>query len=54
MFDYSRFEALLKSAWSEDLKTYWQRIIAANRNWAVAQDDDLTFLLIRFEGAKDV
>jgi sigma-B regulation protein RsbU (phosphoserine phosphatase) len=53
MFDYSRFETLLKSAWSEDLKTYWQRIIQANRIWSVAQDDDLTFLLLKYDGEKN-
>lgn len=49
MFDYSRFTRLLQTAWSEDLETYWQQIYAGYQAWAVAQDDDLTFLMLRFE-----
>ncbi len=48
MFDYSRFTRLLQTAWAEDLETYWQQIYEGYQAWAVAQDDDLTFLMLRF------
>jgi hypothetical protein len=49
MFDYQRFNKLLKNAWHEDLETYWKNIIEVNKTWATSQDDDLTFMLIRYE-----
>lgn len=49
MFGYPRFLQLLKSAWNEDLETYWQGIHAGYRAWAENQDDDLTFLMLRRE-----
>lgn len=48
LFGYERFEQLLVSAWSNDLQQYWQNIMAANSAWAENQDDDLTFMLVRF------
>jgi len=50
MFGYPRFLQLLKSAWNEDLETYWQGIHAGYSTWAENQDDDLTFLIMRREG----
>ncbi|MEW6710028.1 MAG: SpoIIE family protein phosphatase [Candidatus Riflebacteria bacterium] len=49
VFDFARFEELLKNAWHEDLETYWQGIIAAYRAWSPMQDDDVTFLMVRYE-----
>ncbi len=49
MFGYPRFLQLLKSAWNEDLETYWQGIHSGYRAWAENQDDDLTFLMLRRE-----
>ncbi len=47
LFGYERFEELLAFAWSDNLEQYWENIMAANSAWAQAQDDDLTFMLIR-------
>ncbi len=47
---YSRFEKLLQTAWAEDLEEYWKNIMAGYNSWAVNQDDDLTFLMIRLSG----
>ncbi len=49
VFDFARFEELLKNAWNEDLETYWQGIIAAYRAWSPMQDDDVTFLMVSYE-----
>lgn len=49
VFDYPRFKALLQSAWDEDLELYWKNIMDGNRAWAAEQDDDLTFMIIRYE-----
>ncbi len=49
MFDYHRFIELLKKSFNKDLESFWQKIIEGNRQWAVRQDDDLTFMLIRYE-----
>ncbi|MFZ5952753.1 MAG: SpoIIE family protein phosphatase [Candidatus Rifleibacteriota bacterium] len=49
VFDFARFEELLKNAWHEDLETYWQGVIAAYRAWSPVQDDDVTFLMVRYE-----
>ncbi|MEW6709945.1 MAG: SpoIIE family protein phosphatase [Candidatus Riflebacteria bacterium] len=46
-FGYERFENLLQNAWTKDLEQYWNNIIDVNRKWAVNQDDDLTFMIIR-------
>ncbi|MFZ5951586.1 MAG: SpoIIE family protein phosphatase, partial [Candidatus Rifleibacteriota bacterium] len=46
-FGYERFENLLQNAWSENLEQYWNSIIDVNRKWALNQDDDLTFMMIR-------
>ncbi|PKL43887.1 MAG: hypothetical protein CVV41_08995 [Candidatus Riflebacteria bacterium HGW-Riflebacteria-1] len=50
MFGYTRFEKLLQAAWSEDLEEYWKNIMTAYNRWAVSQDDDLTFLMLRRSG----
>ena len=50
MFGYQRFAALLQSAWADDLEEYWQNIMSGYNSWAVNQDDDLTFMMIRFSG----
>ncbi|MDD3145715.1 MAG: SpoIIE family protein phosphatase [Candidatus Riflebacteria bacterium] len=52
-FGYRRFATLLQTAWDKDLEVYWQNIIDGYRSWAVAQDDDLTFLLLRQGGTDD-
>lgn len=48
-FGYQRFTDLLQSAWHSDLEVYWRNIIEGYRKWALCQDDDLTFLLLRLE-----
>ncbi|EKD81399.1 MAG: hypothetical protein ACD_39C01829G0004 [uncultured bacterium] len=50
MFGYPRFEKLLQAAWSENLEEYWQNIMNCYKSWAVSQDDDLTFLMVRISG----
>ena len=52
-YGYERFISLCQTSWHPDLETFWQRIIAGYRGWAICQDDDLTFLLLRLE-AEDV
>ncbi len=49
LFGYERFEKMLLNAWSENLQEYWENIMAVNAAWAPVQDDDLTFMLIRFK-----
>ncbi len=49
MFGYPRFLQLLKSAWNDDLESYWQGIYAGYRAWGENQDDDLTFLMLQRE-----
>lgn len=49
VFDFSRFENLLKNAWNEDLELYWQNIIVAYNAWIVTQDDDVSFMMVRHE-----
>jgi len=50
MFGYRRFSMLLQSAWSDNLEDYWKNIMSGYHNWAVNQDDDLTFMMIRRSG----
>ncbi|EKD81056.1 MAG: hypothetical protein ACD_39C02003G0001, partial [uncultured bacterium] len=50
MLGYPRFEKLLQTAWSSDLEEYWKNIMAGYNRWAVSQDDDLTFLMLRRSG----
>ena len=52
MFGYQRFEGLLQTAWSENLEDYWKNIMAGYNAWAVSQDDDLTFLMVRRSGGR--
>ncbi len=49
LFGYERFEKMLLNAWSDNLQEYWENIMAINAAWAQVQDDDLTFMLIRFK-----
>ncbi|GAB4278506.1 MAG: hypothetical protein Kow0029_21820 [Candidatus Rifleibacteriota bacterium] len=49
-FDYARFRDLLMKAWNEDLEKYWEGIMNGYRAWASEQDDDLTFMIIRYDG----
>ncbi|NCB38551.1 MAG: hypothetical protein EOM80_07265 [Erysipelotrichia bacterium] len=49
VFDYTGFRGLLQTARSTDLEKYWNNIYAGYCTWACAQDDDLTFLLLRME-----
>ena len=48
-YGYERFISLCQASWHPDLETFWQRIISGYRSWALCQDDDLTFLLLRLE-----
>ena len=48
-FGYPRFCELLQNAWNKDLEAYWQNVVSTYDKWAVAQDDDLTFLFLRLE-----
>mgnify|MGYP000935013609 FL=1 len=48
-YGYERFISLCQASWHSDLETFWQGIIAGYRSWALCQDDDLTFLLLRLE-----
>ena len=48
MLGYTRFQQLIQGAWHEDLETFWGRIYDAYKAWAVTQDDDLTFLMLRY------
>jgi sigma-B regulation protein RsbU (phosphoserine phosphatase) len=48
-FGFENFKTLLKTAWHPNLELYWQGIIEANNAWQVEQDDDLTFMLIKYE-----
>ncbi len=50
MFGYRRFAVLLQTAWADDLEEYWQNIMSGYNSWAVNQDDDLTFMMIRLSG----
>ncbi|NLF95339.1 MAG: SpoIIE family protein phosphatase [Candidatus Riflebacteria bacterium] len=50
MFGYRRFAMLLQSAWADDLEEYWKNIMSGYKSWAVNQDDDLTFMIIRLSG----
>ncbi len=52
-FGYPRFVNLLQTAWDKDLEKYWHNIIEGHHAWALAQDDDLTFLLLRLEETDD-
>lgn len=53
VFNFDRFVLLLQSSWAEDLEVYWQNINEANKVWAVSQDDDLTFLMLRLEAGHE-
>lgn len=49
VFDFSRFEKLLLASWHEDLETYWTGIFKGYSAWTSAQDDDITFLMVKYE-----
>ena len=49
MFGYDRFFQLLKESFDTDLEKFWQGIIEGNQKWAATQDDDLTFMIIRYD-----
>lgn len=48
-FDFARFEKLLLASWHADLETWWEGIYRGYQGWAAAQDDDITFLMLRYE-----
>jgi hypothetical protein len=49
VFAFERFEALMKNAWNSDLTTYWHDIFKAYNAWTAAQDDDITFLMVKYD-----
>jgi hypothetical protein len=53
IFAFDRFEKLLQNSWDQNLEKWWENIFAAYSSWAAAQDDDITFLMIRNENKND-
>jgi HAMP domain-containing protein len=49
VFDFSRFEQLLLASWHADLETWWEGIYRGYLGWAATQDDDITFLMLKYE-----
>lgn len=49
VFDFSRFEKLVKDSCKADLEHFWQSIYTGHCNWSQVQDDDITFLMIGFK-----
>lgn len=48
VFDFARFEKLLLASWHSDLETWWEGIYRGYSAWAAAQDDDITFLMLKY------
>jgi len=48
VFDFARFEDLLLASWHSDLETWWEGIYKGYCGWAVSQDDDITFLMLKY------
>jgi sigma-B regulation protein RsbU (phosphoserine phosphatase) len=51
VFDFSRFEKLLLATRHHDLEKWWEGIYRGYCAWAATQDDDITFLMLRFDYA---
>ena len=49
VFDFSRFEKLLLASWHSDLEIWWENIYRGYCGWAAAQDDDITFLMLKYD-----
>ncbi|GAB4278521.1 MAG: hypothetical protein Kow0029_21840 [Candidatus Rifleibacteriota bacterium] len=49
VFAFERFESLMKNSWHKDLEIYWSDIFKTYSAWASTQDDDITFLMMRYE-----
>lgn len=49
VFAFERFESLVQNSWNRDLETFWDGIFNAYQAWAALQDDDITFLMIRYD-----
>jgi sigma-B regulation protein RsbU (phosphoserine phosphatase) len=49
VFNFDRFEKLLLASWHNDLETYWSGIFKGYSAWSPVQDDDITFLMLRYE-----
>ncbi|EKD81394.1 MAG: CBS protein [uncultured bacterium] len=49
VFDFARFEKLLLASWHSDLETWWDGIYKGYCGWAAAQDDDITFLMLKYD-----
>jgi len=52
-FDFARFEKLLLATWHTDLETWWEGIYRGYQGWAAAQDDDITFLMLRYDNDRN-
>lgn len=50
---FDGFDAILKSCYSEDLETYYQKIFAAYLDFTAEADDDITMVLIKFGASKN-
>ncbi len=48
-FDFERFEKLLLASWHADLETWWAGVYRGYLGWAAAQDDDITFLMLKYD-----
>ncbi|MBU1105836.1 MAG: SpoIIE family protein phosphatase [Candidatus Riflebacteria bacterium] len=49
VFDFAGFEKLLLASWHPDLETWWEGIYKGYCGWTEAQDDDITFLMLKYE-----
>lgn len=49
VFDFVRFEKLLLASWHPDLETWWAGIYKGYCGWAASQDDDITFLMLKYD-----
>lgn len=49
VFDFSRFEQLLKDCCDKNLEQFWNGIYRGYTAWTAEQDDDITFLMVCHE-----
>lgn len=49
VFDFTRFEKLLLASRHSDLEIWWEGIYRGYCGWAATQDDDITFLLLKYD-----
>ncbi len=50
MFGPEQLLEQVKELWSENIEQFYQNLFQANRAWVKSVDDDLTIVLVRFEG----